>query len=105
MPRRGGRSHPCPPPVPKTLALALIGALLAACDSGVGGGLVEGVPGSSTATPAITDAPQIDLPATAVETIATGLRIPWGLAFLLLRAPAHGRGRTGRVAVGHHLQP
>jgi glucose/arabinose dehydrogenase len=57
--------------------------MLAACDSSSGrAGPVEGVPGSSTATPAIADAPEIELPASAVRTIATGLRIPWGLAFL-----------------------
>jgi glucose/arabinose dehydrogenase len=63
--------------------LALLGATLVACDGrGGDGDLVEGVPGSSAATPAVTDAPEIELPASAVRTIATGLRIPWGLAFL-----------------------
>jgi glucose/arabinose dehydrogenase len=70
-------------PVRQAIALALLGATLVACDGGGGGGdLVEGVPGSSAATPAVTDAPEIELPASAVRTIATGLRIPWGLAFL-----------------------
>jgi len=68
-------------------ALALHALAPAACGVVSGGGSggkgpVEGVPGSSTATPAITDAPRLDLPASAVRTIATGLRIPWGLAFL-----------------------
>ena len=49
---------------------------------GDGGDLVEGVPGSSAATPAVTGAPEIELTASAVSTIATGFRIPWGLAFL-----------------------
>lgn len=49
-------------------------------DGDGGGGPVEGVPGASTATPAITGAPQ--LPGVTVTTIATGLRIPWGLGFL-----------------------
>ena len=77
-----------PSPVRKAIALAMLGAMLGAtlvaCDGGRDGGgdLVEGVPGSSAATPAVTDAPEIELPATAVRTIATGLRIPWGLAFL-----------------------
>src|SRR5262245_1380871 len=43
---------------------------------------VAGVPGASPARPPITGAPALNLPATAVQTIATGLRIPWGLAFL-----------------------
>lgn len=63
----------------EAVALLLLGLLPGAC----GGGndvLVEGVPGSSTARPAITGAP--GLPAPAVRTVATGLRIPWGLAFL-----------------------
>ena len=67
------------------VALVLIGSL-AACDiadvAGGGGGPVEGVPGSSTATPAFTGAPALAVPDSAVRTIATGLRIPWGLAFL-----------------------
>ena len=79
-----------PSPVRGAVALALfgtlIGALLVACDSagggGGGGGPVEGVPGASTDRPAITDAPALDLPATSVQTVATGFRIPWGLAFL-----------------------
>jgi glucose/arabinose dehydrogenase len=64
-----------------TVAVALTLQLLAAC----GGGddrPVEGVPGSAAERPAITDAPALELPAGAVRTIATGLRIPWGLAFL-----------------------
>ncbi len=67
------------------IALVLCGAMLAACDvvsDGDAGGLVEGVPGSSEATPAITGAPEIELPTAAVQTVATGFRIPWGLAFL-----------------------
>lgn len=74
-----------PSPVRKVIALALLGATLVACDGGGGGDdgdLVEGVPGSSAATPAVTDAPEIELAASAVSTIATGFRIPWGLAFL-----------------------
>ena len=79
-----------PSPVRGGVALALfgtlVGALLVACDSagggGGGGGPVEGVPGASTDRPAITDAPALNLPATSVQTVATGFRIPWGLAFL-----------------------
>lgn len=63
-------------------ALALVGGVLVACDGRESGGPVEGVPGSSAATPAITNAPAIELPASSVRTIATGFRIPWGLAFL-----------------------
>src|SRR5688572_19671008 len=67
------------------VALATAGAMLTAC--GVFGGgtpdsLTEGVPGSSAATPAFTGAPVQELPASAVSTVATGFRIPWGLAFL-----------------------
>jgi glucose/arabinose dehydrogenase len=66
-------------------ALAVLGLAATACvragDSG-NGGPVEGVPGSSSATPAFTGAPVLDLPASAVTTVATGLRIPWGMAFL-----------------------
>jgi glucose/arabinose dehydrogenase len=66
-------------------ALTVLCALASGCGHIVGGarsGPVEGVPGSSSATPAITGAPGLDLPGSAVRTIATGLRIPWGLAFL-----------------------
>ena len=60
--------------------IVLLGVVGVACDGpGDDTALVEGVPGSSAARPAITDAPEA--PA-AVTTIATGLRIPWGLAFL-----------------------
>ena len=71
-------------PRTKVIALAMLGATLVACDGigGDGGDLVEGVPGSSAATPAVTGAPEIELTASAVSTIATGFRIPWGLAFL-----------------------
>jgi glucose/arabinose dehydrogenase len=67
-----------------SIALILVGAGLSMCDNGVGGGgdPVEGEPGSSEQTPAITAAPEIELPDSAVQTIATGLRIPWGVAFL-----------------------
>jgi glucose/arabinose dehydrogenase len=61
---------------------SVLGLLLAACDDGDRANPVEGVPGASTATPAFTGAPALDLPASAVTTVATGLRIPWGLAFL-----------------------
>jgi hypothetical protein len=65
-----------------------VGVLLAGC-TGLGGGdgggdafgpPVEGVPGSSTATPAITAAPALSIPPEQVRTVATGLRIPWGMA-------------------------
>jgi glucose/arabinose dehydrogenase len=72
-------------PARRAIAMVLCGVMLSACEvvsGGDAGGLVEGVPGSSDATPAITDAPEIELPASAVQTIVTGLRIPWGLAFL-----------------------
>jgi hypothetical protein len=64
-------------------ALALLGLAVTACvrvggGGGGDGGPVEGVPGSSAATPAFTGAPALDLPASAVTTVATGLRIPWG---------------------------
>jgi len=70
--------------------LTVLCGLLAACDVvgplGSGGsdpgGPVEGVPGSSTARPAFTGAPSLELPPGSVRTVATGLRIPWGLAFL-----------------------
>ncbi len=68
------------------ILLSVVGTAATGC--GVvdrGGGrdnVVEGVPGSSAATPAITGAPRLDLPAAAVRTVATGLRVPWGLAFL-----------------------
>jgi glucose/arabinose dehydrogenase len=78
-----------PSAVRKAVVLAVFGAALVACDGGrsdAGGSdgddIVEGVPGSSAERPAITDAPDVELPASAVRTIATGLRIPWGLAFL-----------------------
>jgi glucose/arabinose dehydrogenase len=32
--------------------------------------------------PAVTGAPEVELPPSAIRTVATGLRIPWGLAFL-----------------------
>ncbi len=65
---------------------------------------VVGVPGSSTATPAITGAPELETPP-IVTTIATGLRIPWGLAFLpdgtaLVTErgnPGTDRGGTARI--------
>ena len=68
-------------------ALAVAGLATAACvrvggGDGRDGGPVEGVPGSSSATPAFTGAPALDLPASAVTTVASGLRIPWGMAFL-----------------------
>jgi len=64
-------------------ALVASVAVIAACDGDAfSGDLVEGVPGSSAATPAITGAPRIELPAAALSTVATGLRIPWGVAFL-----------------------
>jgi glucose/arabinose dehydrogenase len=71
-------------PARNAIMLVLCGATLTACDDIAGGdaGPVEVVPGSSTERPAITDAPEIELPAAAVQSIATGLRIPWGLAFL-----------------------
>ncbi|HZM74598.1 MAG TPA: PQQ-dependent sugar dehydrogenase [Candidatus Limnocylindrales bacterium] len=62
-------------------ALAIPAILLASCgviDVGRRDP-VEGVPGSSAATPAFTGAPVLDVP---VRTLATGLKIPWGLAFL-----------------------
>jgi glucose/arabinose dehydrogenase len=67
-----------------SIALVAMGAGLSMCDTGLGGdgGPVEGEPGSSEETPAITGAPEIELPASAVQTIATGLRIPWSVAFL-----------------------
>ena len=61
--------------------------LVAACAIPGGGGGEElgepvvGVPGTASDHPAITAAPALDL-APTVATIATGLRIPWGLAFL-----------------------
>ena len=63
-----------------SLSVSLSASLLASC--GIGEGLrdpVEGMPGASVATPAFTSAPGLDVP---VRTLATGLRIPWGLAFL-----------------------
>jgi glucose/arabinose dehydrogenase len=64
-------------------ATVLLAVALAACDGNGGGGEpVEGVPGSSAATPAITGAPAVALPSGAVRTLASGLRIPWGIAFL-----------------------
>jgi glucose/arabinose dehydrogenase len=73
----------------RTAAAVWIAVLLAGCTGpgGDGGGdqfgqPVEGVPGSSTATPAITAAPDLDIPSSDVRTVATGLRIPWGMAFL-----------------------
>jgi glucose/arabinose dehydrogenase len=68
-------------------AAATFGMLLLSGCGIIGGNgipdeVVEGVPGSSAATPAITGAPPLDLPASAVRTVATGLRIPWGMAFL-----------------------
>ena len=80
-----GLGDTCALPRTKVIALAMLGATLVACDGGNGGDggdLVEGVPGSSAATPAVTGAPEIELTASAVSTIATGFRIPWGLAFL-----------------------
>jgi glucose/arabinose dehydrogenase len=70
--------------------MLLIAATLNACGvldaggDGNGGGPVEGVPGASTDRPAITatSAPALELPAGSVTTVATGLRIPWALAFL-----------------------
>jgi glucose/arabinose dehydrogenase len=68
--------------------VVLVGLAAAGCSIDLGdaddegfGPPVEGVPGSSTAIPAITAAPMVDAPP-VVTTIATGLRIPWGLAFL-----------------------
>jgi glucose/arabinose dehydrogenase len=74
----------------RVAGLLLIVGLLTACgvlDPGGGGngkGPVEGTPGASTDRPAITagSAPSLELPAGAVTTVATGLRIPWALAFL-----------------------
>src|SRR5262245_6492557 len=67
-------------------AVAVLGVLsVAACaggGGGIGAGPVEGVPGSSSETPAFTGAPVLDVPATAVTTVASGFRIPWGMAFL-----------------------
>jgi glucose/arabinose dehydrogenase len=66
--------------------LLVLGCALAACSGGDphGGsnGPVEGTPGTSTQRPAITGAAPLDLPAGAVTTIASGLRIPWAIAFL-----------------------
>jgi glucose/arabinose dehydrogenase len=45
-------------------------------------GPVEGTPRGSDERPAITAAPLLQLPAGAVTTIASGLRIPWAIAFL-----------------------
>jgi len=39
-------------------------------------------PHREVAPPSAGDAPEVDLPAAAVRTIATGLCAPWGLAFL-----------------------
>jgi glucose/arabinose dehydrogenase len=66
------------------VAPVVLGLAVAACARATGGdgGPVEGVPGSSAATPAFTGAPALDLPASAVTTVATGLRVPWGMAFL-----------------------
>ena len=72
-------------PARRAITMVLCGVMLAGCEvvsSGDAGGPVEGVPGSSEARPAITGAPEIELPASALQTIVTGLRIPWGLAFL-----------------------
>ncbi|HEX5997594.1 MAG TPA: PQQ-dependent sugar dehydrogenase [Jiangellales bacterium] len=66
---------------PLLVGLALGGCSIDDTDGDQFGQPVEGVPGSSTATPAITAAPPLD-PPPVVTTIATGLRIPWGLAFL-----------------------
>jgi len=66
----------------KVLALALPALLLTGCgviDNPLPKDPVEGVPGASTATPAFTGAPALEVSA---RTIATGLRIPWGMAFL-----------------------
>ncbi len=74
------RSRALLPTLTAILAVCCGPGILSACgDSEDNGGPVEGTPGSSAATPAITGAPQ--MPST-VHTIATGLRIPWGLAFL-----------------------
>jgi len=56
-------------------ALILTVAVLAGCTSNAGGA-------QPAAPPAVTDALEVELAAGAVRTIATGLRIPWGLAFL-----------------------
>jgi glucose/arabinose dehydrogenase len=66
----------------RAAALTASVAVIAACDGDAfSGDLLEGVPGSSAATPAITGAPRIELPAAALSTVATGLGIPWGVAF------------------------
>jgi glucose/arabinose dehydrogenase len=60
--------------------LSLLGAALSGC---VAGGDPDRVGASGSAAPGSTGrAPEVALPASAVRTIATGLRIPWGLAFL-----------------------
>jgi glucose/arabinose dehydrogenase len=74
--------------------------VLAACGGGdLDGRPVEGEPGRSEATPPITGAPEVELPAPAVQTVATGLRVPWGLAFLPDgTALVTERGNDGGVA-------
>ena len=66
--------------------LTLVGFAATACEDvnfgGGDGGPVEGVPGSSAATPAFTGAPTQEVPASAVTVVATKFRVPWGLAFL-----------------------
>jgi len=54
-------------------------AALTGCTSRAGGFEPEA---QSTTQPAVTNAPVVQLPVGAVRTVATGLRIPWGLAFL-----------------------
>ena len=60
-------------------AVLLALAALTGCTSRAGGASPVATP---TTPPAVTNAPELQLPAGAVRTVATGLRIPWGLAFL-----------------------
>jgi len=60
-------------------AVVLALAALTGCTSQAGGATPATPP---TTPPAVTNAPELQLPAGAVRTVATGLRIPWGLAFL-----------------------
>ena len=65
---------------PATVSTAILAilAVLTGCTPDSGGAVVAAPPSA----PAVTDAPGGQLPAGAVRTIATGLQIPWGLAFL-----------------------
>ena len=56
-------------------------ATLAGCTANAGAP-PPAAPQASSPSPAVTGAPEVELRADAVRVIATGLRIPWGLAFL-----------------------